>query len=288
MLWVLPALGAALALATADALVKKFFSHLSPLQMGYVRLAYSAPWLLPLLLLTPAPHLDSDFWLMLAAVIPLEFLALYLYMDAIRSSPLSLTVPFLSFTPVWMILSGWVLLGELPSRTGAAGILLVAAGAYVLNLDRRRHGLLEPIKAVFREPGSRKMMAVSAIYALTATAGKKLILLSSPTYFGAMYFLTLAALLTPALWSRDRAGFHRVFARPWWGLAVGLSQVVMVLFHVWAITLTQASYMIAVKRLSLVFAVLYGRLVFGEAGFGLRLAGASLMFSGVIVLGAWG
>jgi drug/metabolite transporter (DMT)-like permease len=65
----------------------------------------------------------------------------------------------------------------------------------------------------------------------------------------------------------------------WW--AVGLTQTIMVLSHMWAIHLITAAYMIAVKRTSLIFSVIYGKLIFKEKEITQRLAGASLMVLGV-------
>jgi len=284
MLWFWLALGSALAVATADALSKKFFTHLDPLEMGYVRLFYAAPWLIGPFFLTPTPEISPLFWLILAAALPLETAALYLYMRAIRVSPLSLTIPFLAFTPVWLILVGWLVLGELPNGWGVWGIILVAVGAYTLNLDARSRGLLGPVKAVFKEPGSWIMLVVSAVYAVTASLGKKMILLSGITFFGTFYFLFLAGLLGPLLWTTGKLKVSRLASRPGWGLAVGFCTSAMVLTHVWSISMVPAAYMISVKRLSLVFAVLYGRLVFEEIRFSQRLVGALLMFAGVVLI----
>lgn len=284
MLWFWLALGSALAIATTDALTKKYFSGLAPFEMGYVRLFYAAPWLAGPFLLTPAPDLPSAFWLLLAAAIPLETAALYLYMRALKVSPLSLTIPFLAFTPVWLMLTGWLVLGELPSPWGAAGIILVTTGAYALNLDTRSQGLFGPIRAIFREPGSRMMLLVSAIFAITVSLGKKMLLLSGVTYFGTMYFLLLTAILGPALWATGRIRIPNLLARPGWGLAVGLGNAVMIMTHVWAVSMTPAAYMVSVKRLSLVFAVFYGRLMFKEVHFGERLLGVILMFVGVVLI----
>jgi len=284
MLWFWLALGSALAVATADALSKRFFTHLDPFEMGYVRFFYAAPWLIGPFLLTPAPEIAPSFWLVLAAALPLETAALYLYMRAIRVSPLSLTIPFLAFTPVWLILVGWLVLGELPNVWGVWGIILVAVGAYTLNLDARSRGLLGPVKAVFKEPGSWIMLVVSAVYAVTASLGKKMILLSGATFFGTFYFLVLAGLLGPLLWTTGKLKVSRLVGRPGWGLAVGFCTSAMVLTHVWSISMAPAAYMISVKRLSLVFAVFYGRLIFKETRFSQRLVGALLMFAGVILI----
>ena len=289
MLWFFLALGSAFALATSDALMKKFFSELPAMEMGFITLAFAAPWLvIPLLVAEQASPASLGDWLLIVALIPLEITALFLYMKAIRSSPLSLTVPFLAFTPVWMILVGWLVLGELPNLWGGLGILIVTAGAYILNLDSRRLGPLEPFKAILREPGSRMMLIVSAIFAVTASCGKKLALVFGPAYFGPMYFLILTLALGATLKVSGRLNMKHILSNPKWAVVAGLNKAAMVIMHFWAISLAPAAYMVSVKRISLVFAVIYGRLLFGETNLPNRLIGALVMFCGLLLITLWG
>jgi hypothetical protein len=112
----------------------------------------------------------------MAASLPLELLAMWLYMQAIRESPLSLTLPYLAFTPVFNTLTGYLILGETVSWTGFSGILLVVLGAWLLNLEAAQNGaglnLLAPFRAITRERGSRLMLMVAAIYSLTSVTSK--------------------------------------------------------------------------------------------------------------------
>lgn len=142
-------------------------------------------------------------------------------------------------------------------------------GAYALNLDAQSQGPFGPIRAIF---------------AITVSLGKKMLMLSGVTYFGTMYFLLLTAILGPALWATGRIRIPNLLARPGWGLTVGLGNAVMIMTHVWAVSMTPATYMVSVKRLSLVFTVFYGRLMFKEAHFGERLLGVILMFVGVVLI----
>jgi len=48
--------------------------------------------------------------------------------------------------------------------------------------------------------------------------------------------------------------------------------------------MAKAAYMIAIKRLSVLFGVLYGGMWFQERRIGIRLAGAGLMVSGAVVI----
>jgi drug/metabolite transporter (DMT)-like permease len=154
MTWFLLSLAAALGVATADALTKRYFSDLTPYRMGVVRILAIAPWMILTLFFLPSVAPDQTFWLAIAAALPLEVLAFFLYMRALKLSPLSLSLPFLAFTPVFMILTGRFILDETITAGGALGIGLIVAGAYVLNLSKMKTGLLGPLRAVIHEPGS--------------------------------------------------------------------------------------------------------------------------------------
>ncbi|NPV03936.1 MAG: EamA family transporter [Syntrophaceae bacterium] len=285
MTWFLLSLTAAVGLATADAMTKRFFGDLAPYRMGATRIVAIAPWMILTLLFLPAVVPDRTFWLALAAALPLEISAFFLYMRALKLSPLSLSLPFLAFTPVFMILTGHLLLDESIAAGGALGIGLIVAGAYVLNLSKARAGMLGPIRAVAREPGSWIMLAISLIYAVTAPLGKIAVLHSNPWFFAAVYNLVLTVIIV-ALWpvaGNDR-GAPGLFSRPRAMLMLGLVCSIENVCHMAAIAQVEAAYMIAVKRLSLLFGVLYGAWWFGEENIRERLAGAAIMIAGVFLI----
>jgi len=285
MTWFLLSLMAALGLATADALTKRFFSDLPPYRMGVVRILSTAPWMVLALLFLPAAVPDRTFWLAIAAALPLELAAFFLYMRALKLSPLSLSLPFLAFTPVFMILTGRLILDEALTAGGVLGILLIVLGAYVLNLSKMKSGLLGPIRAVMREPGSWIMLLVSFVYSITAPIGKVAILHSNPWFFAAVYNLVLSVVIV-SLWpvAAGSAGVRGVFSKPGPMLLIGLTAAVENFAHMMAIAQVEAAYMIAVKRLSLLFGVLYGAWWFGEENIRERLAGAAIMILGVFLI----
>lgn len=285
MLWFGFSLAAALCQSTNDAIAKGFFSHFTAYEMGAVRLAYALPFLLLALWIVPVPPLDSTFWACLAVGLPVEVSAFLCYMRAIKVSPLSLTLPFLAFTPAFVILSGALILGETLSAYGITGIGMIVAGSYLLNVSRARQDLLGPIKAVCMEQGSWLMLLVAMMYSLTATVGKLAILHSSPAFFGVIYFLLLTALFFSLFPLIPRAKVRNLFASPIPGITSGLVLAGMIFSHTFAISLTQAAYMIAIKRSSLLFGVLFGALFFREANIRERLLGASIMMGGVIIIG---
>ena len=289
MSWFFLSLLAALSLATSDALTKRFFSNLSPLMMGIIRLGYAAPWLLAALFFIPWVIPDTTFWFCIAIGLPLEALAFYCYMKALKVSPLSLTVPFLAFTPGFIILTGWIILGEEISPGGFCGIILIIVGAYFLNLSKTRYGLLDPLKAIFREPGSRLMLLVSFIYAFTSTIGKLAIIHSNPYFFGITYNIALAMLMTLFLPAAAIAEPGKnLVRRPIIGLILGALVATTIFSHMLAISMTNVAYMISLKRTSILFGVLYGALWFKEEKIAERLTGAIIMISGVFIIGWFG
>lgn len=288
MLWLPLSLIAAFSLATADALTKRYFGKQTPYEMGLIRLTYTLPWLIIALFFIRWPILDKTFFLCLACGLPLEALAFYCYMSAIKRSPLSLTLPFLAFTPVFIILTGWLILGETMTNIGISGIILIVIGSYFLNISHIKKGLLAPFKAIIREPGSWLMLLVSFIYSLTSTIGKKAILHSNPYFFGVIYFMIFTFLMLSFLPAIPHARKKNLIKKPLPGLILGATMALMIFSHMQAISMVQAAYMISIKRTSLIFGVLYGAWLFKEEKITERLLGSAIMIIGVFLIGWFG
>ncbi|MDH4101668.1 MAG: DMT family transporter, partial [Nitrospirota bacterium] len=196
-MWVVYALLCAFSLATSDALAKRLLQSGDERWVAWMRLVLAVPFLLPFLFFTPVPRLDQAFWLATFAALPLEIAAILLYFRAIKISPLSLTIPFLALSPVFLLLIGYVGLGEVPGQRQGFGVLLIAAGAYLLNVHASKEGPLGPLKAVFREKGSLLMVAVALIFSITSTLGKLAVNHSGPLFFGPFYFIILSIIFAP-------------------------------------------------------------------------------------------
>ncbi len=283
--WFPLGLACALSLATADALTKRFFADCSGAELVAIRFGAPAVLLLPLLLLFPLPPVAPVFWLLIGALLPLELLAMWLYMVAIRDWPLHLTMPYLAFTPVFNILTGRFILGEQVSPAGAGGILLVVAGTWFLNVDPARpREILSPFVAVFRVRGSRLMLAVALIYSLTSVLGKRAMQYADPASFGPFYMVLLGvAGLVPAL-AGNRGRLVRLVRRWPQMLLLAASMAVMIITHFLAIAHVQVAYFIALKRTSLLFGILYGAWLFRERHLRRHLAAGMLMVAGVALI----
>ena len=112
VVWILLSLLSAFSLATSDAFTKR------ALETCNEYLVFSIPILVALLLWLPRPHLDTQFFSAFVIALPLEVLSIVLYVKALRLSPLSLTLPFLSLTPVFAMVISYSMLGEKVSLQG--------------------------------------------------------------------------------------------------------------------------------------------------------------------------
>jgi len=283
MTWFWLALGSAFFLATSDFLTKRHFSDLPVTQMIQVRLLGLVPVSLALLLVIPVPPIQPQFYWSIGLALPADVLALFLYLRGIQASPLALSVPFLAFTPLFVILTGLLLLGEMPNWPGVAGMLLVVAGAYVLNLDQLRQGWAAPFRAVFSEKGSWLLLLTSLIFAYTITMGKKALLASGPWFMAAVYPMATALLVAAVLALTSRLAWDWL-RRPWAALGVGLCTSATLACHFGALALAPAAYMVAIKRLSILMAVLYGGVFLKEARLGQHLLAGGLMVGGAVVI----
>ncbi len=288
MLWFTLSMAAAFLMATNGAYVKRFFSDISPWEMCIIPFLYSMPMCAIGLLLVDKPEIGPGFYPALSWVIPLTMVAIILHFRAIHISPLSLTMPFLSFTPVFVLITGDLILNEKLSAMGISGMMLVVLGGYVLNLDSARYGFWGPVKAIFKEPGSIIMLIVAALYGFCSVGGKLLILNSSPLYAGLFSFSLLGVLIPLVLIGVGKASFNTVTKKPLLGFGAGLIVFIEIICHNLAISMIAAAYMITIKRMAGIFSVLYGWWLFKEQGIRFRLIGTAIMTMGAAFIALYG
>ncbi|MCK4463056.1 MAG: DMT family transporter [Candidatus Omnitrophica bacterium] len=286
-MWFTLSLFCAFFTATTAALTKILIKDNDEFLIGWLRYLICLPLFAILFVIAPKPRLDFAFWKNVFILLPLELGAFLLFLKSIKISPLSLTFPFLGLTPVFSILAAYLFLGERVNHQGVAGIMLIAIGAYLLNADLIKKGVLEPIKKVYTEKGSMLMIMVAFIYSITSILGKKGVLLSSPTLFPLVYYPIFLVVYTIFIFFWLKRNNLNLKLNKFYFLILilsSLSFVLGIMFHFKAISMIEVPYMISVKRMSLLFSVLYGAIIFKEKNIRYRLIGASVMVAGVLVL----
>lgn len=296
-MWIFFSILSAFGWASSDALVKKVMrkGEADEFFCAWIRSVFALIFLLPLFFKFYAFPIKSNlFWLIHPIWLPLEITALFLYMRAIKISPLSLTLPFLALTPAFLLLINPLILGEKTSGFGVMGVMFIVAGSYVLNLKhestriktRIYTNFLAPFKAIVREKGSILMIIVAFIYSFTSICGKVLVNSSEPLFFSLYFAVVITVLLTPfGLHRLTQVRRHRLTQKEWkWLLWSGMFYGLMIVSHMLAIQSANVTYMIALKRLSGVFGCVYGLVLFKEKEFAKRIAGSIFMILGAFII----
>jgi drug/metabolite transporter (DMT)-like permease len=207
-----------------------------------------------------------------------------LYFKALQITPLSMCIPFLSFTPVFLIPTGFVILGEVPAPLKAVGVALIVVGSLVMHRRLFAEGFLAPVRAVLREKGSRYMLLVSFIFSITNPLDKKLVTMSDVFTEAFAYGAGLAI----AFWIMGRArkgDFAAAAHANWkWISLAGLLDAIALLFQLASYSYIAVVITVSIKRAGIVLSVFSGWLFFRERNITDQVIAASVMFCGVLIL----
>jgi len=283
-MWFLLAVGTAVFFAAQGALSKRLTGDYHPDLVTWGAFVFSFPIYIAALLLSGIPDIKLAFWPFMATSLSLNFVAIPLLFRALKHGDLSIVLPLSTLTPFFTLFTQYLLLGDVPTPKATAGILLVVAGAYLLHAGSIRSGLLAPFRVLARDKGARMMVGASALWSITAVADRGAVLAASAPFYLAV-FSSLFTLLFPVWIILKRPGELRSFReRPWPLLPVGLAGAAMALCQMFALGLALAATVTSVKRLSALFGVVLGGLLFKEKGMAIRLLASLVMVAGTVLL----
>jgi uncharacterized membrane protein len=243
----------------------------------------------------------------------LEGTATMLYYRALQVSPLSLCVPFLALTPVFLLPVGKFFLHEQISAGMIVGVVLVVIGSLVINRQLVANGWLEPVKAILREKGSRYMLIVAFLLASTAALDKWFVTSGGDVEFPVrlsraftlslgkcvvlmLFFAALAWVRlrkTPARPEKVPAAASAIapghfFLEAWrvvptWLILAGIFEAIVLVLQLTAVQFTVVAIVISIKRSGILLACLLGWFMFKERGITDRVIGSFVMMAGVVV-----
>ncbi len=286
-LWVLVSLLSAMGDALRDLSAKQALTKENSLLFTWLMFALPLPAICVADIIAGIPDPAPGFYSAILVALPLEILAQILYMQALRLSPLSIVAPLLSLSPVFMLVIPNLLIGERISLASGSGVLLIAAGAYVLNAGSVKKGMLAPIRALLKERGALYMCTVAFLFSITATLSKKAIALSSPLHYMAVYWSCLVAGMIPLMLfmkpanRRSLSDIGRTAAK---ALLPAFIFVLAVLAAAFALSIAKVTWVTSVKRLSTLFSIVLAGAVLREDSIRERLAGGALMVAGFAVI----
>ena len=230
--------------------------------------------------LAPIP----TFLIYLLLDVGLITIVMWLYFRALQISPLSMCIPFLAFTPVFLIPSTYIILGQKPQPIKLLGVVLIVVGSLAMHRTLFAVGWLAPVKAVIEYKGSRYMLIVALIFSLTNPLDAKLVAMSDVFTEACCYGIGLC--LSFYLLTRLQKGDFTAAARgnvKYIALA-GAFDAVSLLFQLASYAYIPVVITVSIKRAGIVLSVFAGWVFFRERGITDKVIAATVMFCGVLIL----
>lgn len=234
----------------------------------------------------------------------INLISSFLYNKSLQLAPLSSSVPYLSFTPVFLVGTSFILLGETPSLLGFMGTICVTTGGYFLHRQDISHLKTSEQKLKNKRAshiGSMMMLVVAALWSISSAYDKVGVANSTQLIYGTAIqsIVALGSLVarqmhkkkqnqslpevnTPSVMNRDQSTnitWKRLLI-----LSLAIHSLVSYYLHLLATANANVSYVIAIKRAGCICSVIFGRVLFNEVNAHKKLPSILLMVFGVVCI----
>jgi drug/metabolite transporter (DMT)-like permease len=284
-MWFALALAAALFQVLRNTAMKRLGHALDEYINVWGRFTFLLPFALLTCVLTGWPALQPGFVLWCVLFGACQTISTLALSKALKLAEISLVTALWKVSLLILLGLAWVTIGERPNWLGVSGVLLSAAGVYLLNVSRAHISPWEPLRVLVTDRGQRWTLAAAFFYAPSVITIKQAILASSPAVGTLGGYLAASLVMTPVALGTSARHFAAV-PRHWKDfVGLGLFAALTTLSQGTAYAMTLSSYVEAVKQVEILFAMAVGVLVFGEAQRVRESAvGAAVMLVGMVLL----
>lgn len=202
----------------------------------------------------------------------------WLKMSALAHGDLSVVALFFSLSPVFLLFTSPLITGDPLSTSGVLATLFTVGGSLLIIYRPGQPLAGGQTKAILLATASAFFFSLNACFDRLAVQN------GSPTLAGFAMTAASALFLLPLMFSRRGSGEQLRASCPRF-LLRGFFEVAFMVSKLYAMTFLQAPYVVAILRVSVLFSIVSGMVVFKEKDFLRRLlAGVSIVI-GVVVVG---
>lgn len=287
MLWLILSFATGLVVGAQGAVSKRLMEKHTHLMPAFAASAFALPFYAAVLLWRGEafPHPPPIFYLYLLVTAAILYIATLTYFKAIQQGELSRDLPLTALTPIFMMITSKIIVGQSLSSGGALAIITIVAGSFILQ-SKAKISLRETVQNIFREPGSRLMLIVAVLWSITANFDKLGVNLAGPIWYSACFHLLLTCFYLPRLLANRHQVSSSLKSGFWGFLVIGALGALFMLIQMTAVDLApHVGYVIALKRGGIViFGILIGVTLFKERQQGRRVLGGLLIGLGLYLL----
>ncbi len=226
------------------------------------------------------------FYYALIVTTSINYIATILIYKSLNKGDISLVIPFKSLTPLFLVLTSYLILNESPNFLGFLGILFIVLGSYLMVFNKNKN-LFTPFKQIFKNKDIMFMIIAAFLFSISLNYDKLLIQNSDP-YFGVSIVYAILSILFFITYflskpNKDSSLNMTKIKLPALILTAIAVSLVAITMNV-ALTYQIVSYVTAIKRTSAIFVVLYGLVLFKEKNIKQRLIASAFMVIGAILI----
>jgi drug/metabolite transporter (DMT)-like permease len=293
MMWIALSIVAAIFFSLRQVVIKRLLHDVNIYLMALAYRVFGLIFILPLLIVYPLTFpANWTFWKITFITSLLTAIASLLQIKAIQKYELSLSVPFLSFVPLFMILPVFMLYHELPGAIALVGVLLLSVGSVVLS-GRKNQGVLSIVSNMLTNRGSLYFLGVAFIFSITSTLDRSAIAAAGQSAFVyTFYWHVMSALFFSFIFFHVKkyrqyaielkTRFKGFLLQGLLGMTAFISQMLAIV----AARTVEANvlYIKAITLVQLIISVLFGIYLFKEKHASNKIIGAIIMIIGAVVL----
>lgn len=232
----------------------------------------------------------SNFLTALFISFVINVVAFYLLAKAIEISPVSLVMPFVGLTPLFLTISGSLILNEHITSMKFTGIILIVIGGFVLqipeNIKNKEDSFFHQFINI-KEKGIRYVIIVAFLWSISASVEKIAVKASSPEIYGVTIHLILGLaffILARRVKNQPKAGQgkgNKIFLL---FCILGLVSALLALCQLTAIKFAYVTYVISFKRAGVLLSSLIGFIYFKEKNYFKTISGTICIIFGAFII----
>jgi drug/metabolite transporter (DMT)-like permease len=290
MVWFVLAFTSAVFSALSTLAEKKSLFSMDALDFSYIVSIITLVFSVPFFIVAPVQQ-DITISLVILFIKTVLSAAAFLFvMLSIKNLELSEALPLLAISPGLVAVLAFFFVGDVLSVLEWVGIFLIVIGTYVLELKKNDVNILAPFKTLFKSSKYGYVLGAVALFTVTSLMDRILLKgykLPPYTFMAYQQLFYGIIFLCIVLFKRKSAvtSFKFISKETWLLiLAVAVFTVVYRYTQIAAVKLAPVGLVLAVKRLSILIAIIIGGKLFNEQNLMRRAFAALIIVAGISML----
>ncbi|MBU1975695.1 MAG: EamA family transporter, partial [Nanoarchaeota archaeon] len=206
---------------------------------------------------------------------------------AVKHLEITVTAPMTNITPAFILLFAFIFLKETPTLAQIGCIMLLIAGAYLLEIRPHKHSTFQPIVEMIRSKYMHYLLGAIIAFALLAVFEKHFVTnLVQPLTYIFFFWIFISMNFVFLHWYRYGLSEVRqeIGKGLKWYVIGGIFSVLASITYLIALSHTPVTLVIPLRRSTTLFTTLIGGRMFKESNNHMKIAACIIMILGVYLI----